>query len=143
MVGDLRTALTRPVGATRRAPKSSLRRVLERLADRRPELRLRWEEGTEVPADIEPLAQAVLAEALRNADRHSEPEAIEVSVFANAETFTLAIENDGVRGGRDTKGGGLGLRLAALEALRYEGLVEFGPLEGGRWRVRLLVPVED
>jgi signal transduction histidine kinase len=142
VVGDLRTALTRPVGAARRAPKSSLRRVLERLSARRPELRLSWEEGAELPADIESLAQSVLAEALRNADRHSEPETIEVSVSSNAETFTLAIENDGVRAGRKTKGGGLGLRLAALEALRYEGLVEFGPLEGGRWRVRLLVPVD-
>ena len=35
----------------------------------------------------------------------------------------------------------LSLRLAALEALRYEGLVEFGAAPGNRWRVRLVVPV--
>ncbi|HVD86402.1 MAG TPA: GAF domain-containing protein [Solirubrobacterales bacterium] len=141
VVGDLRTALTRPVAAIRRPPKASLAEVLERLAGRRQELRLEWEEDVEVPADLEPLAQAVLAEALRNADRHSEPSTIEVRVGSDGETFTLAIENDGVGDGRATKGGGLGLRLAALEALRYEGLVEFGALPAGRWRVRLLVPV--
>lgn len=141
VVGDLRTALTRPVASTRRPPKASLREVLERLAERREELRLDWEDEAEVPPDLEPLAQAVLAEALRNADRHSEPSLLEVCVASDGETFTLAVENDGVRDGRATKGGGLGLRLAALEALRYEGLVEFGPLPGGRWRVRLLVPV--
>ena len=53
----------------------------------------------------------------------------------------LAIENDGAGDGKSTRGGGLGLRLAALEALRYEGLVEFGAAPGGRWRVRLVVPV--
>lgn len=142
VVGDLRTALTRPVASTRRPPKASLREVLERVADRREELVLEWEDGVEVPADLEPVAQSVLAEALRNADRHSEPSAIEVSVAAEGGTFTLTVENDGAREDRTTKGGGLGLRLAALEALRYEGMVEFGPLPGRRWRVRLLVPVE-
>lgn len=142
VVGDLRTALTRPVASTRRPPKASLREVLERLAERREELRLDWQEGIEVPEHLEPLAQSVLAEALRNADRHSEPASLEVSVSSDGETFALAVENDGVRDGRATKGGGLGLRLAALEALRYEGLVEFGALPERRWRVRLVVPVE-
>lgn len=140
VVGDLRTALTRPVG-TRRAPKASLRQVVTRLVERRPELRLTWEEGAEVPPDVEQLAQSVLAEALRNADRHSAPSEIGISVFSDYETFSLAVENDGALNDKSTKGGGLGLRIAALEALRYEGLVEFGALPGGRWRVRLVVPV--
>lgn len=143
VVGDLRTALTRPVASTRRPPKANLREVLDRLGERREELVLQWQEGVELPAEIEPLAQSVLAEALRNADRHSEPSLIEVGVASDGETFTLTVENDGVRHGAATKGGGLGLRLAALEALRDEGLVEFGPLDGGRWRVRLLVPVRS
>ena len=37
----------------------------------------------------------------------------------------------------------MGLRLAALEALRYEGLVEFGSADRDRWKVRLVVPVRD
>lgn len=142
VVGDLRNALTRPVGATRPVPKASLAEVLERLVRRRPELSLEWEDGVEVPPGLEPVAQSVLSEALRNAYRHSEPSRIEVRVAADEETFSLTVENDGTGEGRGTKGGGLGLRLAALEALRYEGMVEFGSLPGGRWRVRLLVPVE-
>jgi hypothetical protein len=141
VVGDLRTALTRPVMTPRRAPKASLSEVLERLRQRRPELVLEWAEEVVVPPDLEPLAQSVLAEALVNADRHSEPSLIEVRVAADGETFTLAVENDGAGDGQATRGGGLGLRLAALEALGYEGLVEFGALPGGRWRVRLVVPV--
>ena len=142
VVGDLRRALTRPVAAARSAPKASLREGIARLLERRPEIGLEWEEGVTVPADLEPLAQSVLAEALRNVDRHSEPDRIEIRISSDGDTFTLAVENDGAGDGKATRGGGLGLRLAALEALRYEGLVEFGPMPGRRWRVRLVVPVE-
>lgn len=140
IVGDLRVALTRPVGSTRETPKTSLADVLSRLRARRPEVRVEWEDGVVVPAAIEPLAQSLLAEALRNTDRHADPTEINVRLSAADGTFSIAIENDGAGEGRATRGGGLGLRLAALEALRYEGLVEFGALPGGRWRVRLMVP---
>ena len=36
---------------------------------------------------------------------------------------------------------GMGLRLAAFEALQQGGVVEFGPVDDGRWRVRLTVPL--
>ncbi|HVY97078.1 MAG TPA: GAF domain-containing protein [Solirubrobacterales bacterium] len=140
VVADLRRLLTRPVETTP-APGASLRDLLERLGERRSELNLEWAEGVEVPAEAERLAQSVLAEALRNADRHAEPSRIDVRVTADADTFRLEVENDGTRDGRRTRGGGLGLRLAALEALHYEGLVEFGASGSGRWRVRLVVPV--
>jgi signal transduction histidine kinase len=141
VVADLRHALTRPVGGPSRGHQTSLVQQLGRLRERRPELRLEWPEGVEVPLDLEPLAQSVLNEALRNADRHAEPSQIDVRVGSDGETFTLTIENDGSREDRATKGGGLGLRLAALEALRYEGMIEFGSPSKGRWRVRLVVPV--
>ena len=35
---------------------------------------------------------------------------------------------------------GMGLRLAALEALQVGGVLEFGEREPGWWRVRLAVP---
>ena len=139
-VHDLRRRLTRPVEATPE-PGTGLREVLERLLERRSDLVLEWAEGVEVPVEAERLAQSVLAEALRNADRHAEPSRIDVRVSADGETFRLEVENDGTRDGRRTRGGGLGLRLAALEALHYEGLVEFGAHGPGRWRVRLVVPV--
>jgi signal transduction histidine kinase len=142
VVGDLRHALTRPVNTpTRRTSQKSLAQMLVRLQDRRPDLRVDWEDGFEVPVDLEPVAQSVLVEALRNADRHSEPSLIDIRVDSDDGTFSLTVENDGTGDGKETKGGGLGLRLAALEALRYEGLVEFGALPGDRWRVRLVAPI--
>jgi nitrate/nitrite-specific signal transduction histidine kinase len=141
VVGDLRHALTRPVATPPRANQVSLALVLERLLERRSDLRLDWEEGVVVPPDLELVTQSVLAEALRNADRHSTPSRIDIRVASDGDTFSLAVENDGAGDGKETKGGGLGLRLAVLEALRYEGLVEFGASPGGRWRVRLVVPV--
>jgi signal transduction histidine kinase len=140
VVHDLRRALTRPV-ATAAPVQAHLREVMTRLLERRPELRLSWQDGVEVPPDLEPLTQSMLAEALRNADRHSRPSRIDVGVRSDGETFSLTVENDGAGDGRATRGSGLGLRLAGLEALRYEGLVEFGPCAGERWRIRLVVPV--
>jgi signal transduction histidine kinase len=141
VVADLRRALTRPLEPPERATKACLGELLERLTERRPELRVEWADGVEVPADLEPVAQMVLNEALRNADRHARPSEVVVRIESGGETFTLSVENDGSGDGRATRGGGIGLRLAALEALRYEGLVEFGAVDDDRWRVRLVVPM--
>ena len=143
VVADLRHALTRPLDNPERPTKACLGELLERLTERRPELRVEWDDGVEVPADLEPVSQLVLNEALRNVDRHSKPSTIDVRVASDGETFSLSVENDGAGDGRSTRGSGLGLRLAALEALRYEGLVEFGSAGGNRWKVRLVVPVGD
>ena len=143
VVADLRRALTRPMEAPQRPGKACLGELLERLTERRPELSVDWADGVEVPMDLEPVAQLVLNEGLRNVDRHARPREILVRVASDGQTFSLSIENDGAGDGRSTRGSGLGLRLAALEALRYEGLVEFGSLDDDRWRVRLVVPVGD
>ena len=55
--------------------------------------------------------------------------------------FVLEVRNDGAQPARP-RGAGMGLRLAAVEALQRGALVEFGP-EGQDWRVRLVVPVEE
>jgi signal transduction histidine kinase len=143
VVADLRNALTRPLEKPARPTKACLGELLDRLVERRPELSVDWADEVAVPADLEPVAQLVLNEALRNVDRHAKPTAIDVRVASDGETFILSVENDGAGDGRSTRGSGLGLRLAALEALRYEGLVEFGSAGGGRWKVRLVVPVGD
>lgn len=143
VVADLRNALTRPLENPARPTKACLGELLDRLVERRPELHVDWPDGVAVPGDLEPVAQLVLNEALRNVDRHAKPTAIDVRLASDGETFTLSIENDGAGDGRSTRGSGLGLRLAALEALRYEGLVEFGSADRDRWKVRLVVPVGD
>ena len=63
-----------------------------------------------------------------------------MSVERDLDTFTLEVRNDGVSPG--ARGGGMGLRLAAFEALQQGGVVEFGSVRDGGWRVRLVVPLE-
>jgi signal transduction histidine kinase len=82
----------------------------------------------------------VLAEAVRNAHKHAQPTKVEVSLRRVDGALMLDVVNDGVRG--RPKQSGMGLRLAALEALQMGGIVEFGEPEPGTWRVRLAVPDE-
>jgi len=121
-------------------PGVTLRAELERLGRHYKELPLSWEMASEPPDELEPLAQSVLAEALRNADKHARPTTVSVRVSHERDTFTLEVRNDGVT---DAGGPGarMGLRLAALEALQRGGVLEFGPAGPAEWRVRLMVPI--
>ena len=139
---DLRDALGRPLAPPSLDTGATLREELARLNRHYKDLplELSWEEGVEVPAEIEPLAQSVLAEALRNADKHARPSSVRVRVNRVDGMFVLEVRNDGAQTG--TRGTGMGLRLAAVEALGRGALVEFGP-EGSEWRVRLVVPLDE
>ena len=140
---DLRDALSRPLAPTGFDTGATLRGELARL-DRHYKdlpLELDWDDGVEVPEEIEPLAQSVLAEALRNAHKHASPTRVQVHVGRADGTFVLEVRNDGARAG--SRGTGMGLRLAAVEALQRGALVEFGPEPGSVWRVRLVVPLGE
>ena len=139
---DLRDALGRPLAPRPLDTGATLSDELARLGRHYKDLPLEldWEEGVEVPQAIEPLAQSVLAEALRNADKHADPSSVRVRVGSVDGAFALEVRNDGARS--DTRGTGMGLRLAAVEALGSGALLEFGR-EGSDWRVRLVVPLED
>jgi len=103
-------------------------------------IRVQWATGVTVPLDLEPLTQSVLSEALRNVSKHAAATAIDVGVFRDEDTFKLEIRNDGVS--HAARGPGIGLRLAAFEALQHGGMVEFGPTADAGWRVRLVVPLK-
>jgi signal transduction histidine kinase len=141
-LADLREALSRPLAPASLDTGATLRGELARLGRHYKDLplELEWEEGVEVPEGVEALAQSVLAEALRNAHKHARPSSVRVHVGQVDGTFVLEVRNDGAQPG--SRGTGMGLRLAAFEALQRGALVEFGP-EGGDWRVRLVVPVEE
>jgi signal transduction histidine kinase len=147
-LADLRDALGRPLAPPSLDTGATLREELARLGRHYKDLPLEldWENGVEVPDDVEPLAQSVLAEALRNADKHADPSIVRVRVGQADGTFVLEVRNDGAGlRPRGTRGTGMGLRLAAVEALGRGALVEFGP-EGGdssEWRVRLVVPTGE
>jgi signal transduction histidine kinase len=141
---DLRRALQRPLG--RQAPETSttLLEEVERLRREHRDLHLVLRPGSEevrVPGELEPLAQSVLAEAVRNAHKHAAPTKVEVCLeVRDGDTLVLDVINDGVRG--KPRQSGMGLRLAALEALQLGGIVEFGERGEGSWRVRLAVPLD-
>jgi signal transduction histidine kinase len=141
---DLRRALQRPLGRTAPETQTTLLEEVERLRDAHPDLGIQLAPGSEgvpVPEELEPLAQSVLAEAVRNAHKHASPTQVEVSIGRADGTWVLEVCNDGVRGHARTISG-MGLRLSALEALQVGGIVEFGEREPGIWRVRLAVPYE-
>jgi signal transduction histidine kinase len=138
----LRTAIQRPLGRAPRATQTTFVAEVERLARVHPDLGVTLDSGSEgdVPASLEPLAQSVLAEAVRNAHKHAQPTRVAVRVGRSDGAFVMEVANDGVSGRR--RRAGMGLRLAALEALQSGGVVEFGEREPGTWQVRLVVPDE-
>ncbi len=127
--------------AGRRAPTgTTFMAEVERLARVHPDLGVTIEPGSarDVPPALEPLAQSVLAEAVRNAHKHARPTRVSVRIGHTDGTFVLEVANDGVIGHR--RRAGMGLRLAGFEALQSGGVVEFGEREPGTWQVRLVVP---
>ena len=140
-LSDLRSALQRPLGRPSRETETTLVEEVQRLSRRHPDLGVRLESGAQedVPAALEPLAQSVLIEAVRNAHKHAQPSRVSVKVGRVDGTFVLEVVNDGVVG-QPQRPPGMGLRLAAFEALQKGGIVEFGEREPGTWQVRLVVP---
>jgi signal transduction histidine kinase len=137
---DLRRALGRPLGRTSRPTQTTLLAEVHRLADQHPDLGIALVADEGVPPDLEPLAQSVLIEGIRNASKHADPTVVDVSLKRVDGAFVMEICNDGVHG-RPRPASGMGLRLAALEAIQAGGIVEFGEREPGIWRVRLAVPL--
>jgi signal transduction histidine kinase len=141
-LADLRRALERPLAPLPPETATTLAEELERVR-KSPGMAVEvdWRGDFTVPVDLEPLAQSVLAEALRNIAKHAHPTHVEVAVCRDAESFTLEVRNDGV-GGPVTdsdRRAGMGLRLAGFEARQYGGAVEAGPIGEDSWRVRLMV----
>ncbi|HUO74139.1 MAG TPA: GAF domain-containing protein [Solirubrobacteraceae bacterium] len=143
-LSDLRRALERPLAPLPPETGTTLGDELERLSASSgggAPVAVDWPDDVSVPLDLEPLAQSVLSEAMRNIGKHAQPSRIDVAVGRDADTFTLEVRNDGVHPG--ARGAGMGLRLAAFEALQQGGVVEFGPCPNSGWRVRLVVPLQQ
>jgi signal transduction histidine kinase len=141
-LSDLRSALERPLAPVSTDTGTTLAAEVARLVQAPgPRVQVIWPDDVAVPAGVEPLAQSVLAEALRNIAKHADPSMVEVAVAGDEDTFSLEVRNDGVAPG--ARGAGMGLRLAAFEALQHGGVVDFGAPEEGAWRVRLVVPLAE
>jgi signal transduction histidine kinase len=137
VIAELRSALGRSAGDTP-APRATLAELVERRAERTPEMVVLWPESVFVPSHLERLAQSVFVEALRNCEKHADPERIEVRVAAPSDAFELEVTNDGLDVNSRGPGTSLGLRLLTLEALQQDALLEFGEIPEGRWHVRMV-----
>jgi signal transduction histidine kinase len=141
-LNDLRSALQRPLGRVSRPTRTTLEAELKRIAIEVPDLRLTVDGAVPaIPTEHEALIQSVLAEAVRNARKHSIATALVVRVRSTDGLLVLEVENDGVGERRRVGPAGMGLRLTAIEALQVGGVVEFGERVPGTWQVRLAVPL--
>jgi signal transduction histidine kinase len=140
-LGDLRSAIQRPLGAEPRATGTTLAAEVARLAEQPLGFQLVLD-GTipELPSELEPLLQSVFAEAVRNVRKHALAQRLIVRVGRDDGLVVLEVENDGVGMRRASAPPGVGLRISALEAMHAGGLLEFGERDPGRWQVRLAVP---
>ena len=142
-LADLRTLVQRPLGRTSRPTGVTLADELTRLVALHGDLRIEVAPDADlaIPARLEPLAQSVLVESIRNVQKHATPTHVSVWGGRNDGAFILEVSNDGIAAVSGTTG--MGLRLAAFEALQAGGFIEFGEREKGIWKVRLVVPVDD
>jgi signal transduction histidine kinase len=141
-LGDLRSALQRPLGHSSRPTAMTFGEELERQRGLHPDLRITLDQGSvqDVPPALEALAQSILVEAMRNAHKHARASAVGVSVRDVEGTFVMEVRNDGASEVHGDGRAGIGLRVATLEALQHGGVLEYGELHPGVWQVRLVVP---
>jgi signal transduction histidine kinase len=138
-LSDLRDALRQPLRPAPKPTVTTLAAELERLRRQRVDLEIEVDgEIPEVPQALEPLLQSVFAEAMRNVRKHAHARSLVVRVRRREGLLVLEVKNDGVQ--QSAGPPGLGLRLAALEAMQAGGLLEFGERDPGLWQLRLTVP---
>jgi signal transduction histidine kinase len=140
---DLRDVV-QGTGEPARPPASqTLREEIHRLGAHYPDVQIDSSRAAQNPPEhLEALSQSVLAEALHNSVKHAQPTKVTVLTATEGGAFSLEVRNNGVSGKRQVDGVGMGLRLAAFDAIQNGGVLEFGPEESSGWRVRLFLPVD-
>src|SRR5215208_1661008 len=111
---ELKSVVQQPLGRTSRPTPTTLADEVERLSRRDSAPRIEPVPPIDVPPELEALAQSVLREALRNAQKHANPTRVTVSAGPANGVFVLEVVNDGVNGAARQQRTGMGLRLAAF-----------------------------
>jgi signal transduction histidine kinase len=139
---ELAAAMQRPLGRTPAPASVSLADEVARLESAHAGLHVDsdWELGVSIPQRFEGLAQNVLAEALRNARKHATPTKVTARIERDGGAAVLEVVNDGCR--EPAASPGMGLRLAGQDAANRGAALDWGPLRGDRWVVRLRMPLE-
>jgi signal transduction histidine kinase len=144
-LAELRRALQRPLVHVAPTTHTTLIEEVERLSSTYPDLGIELMPGSEdapPPERFEALAQSVLAEAVRNARKHSNTARVEVKTKRINDAWMMEVLNDQVKPGANRRRVGVGLRLAALETLQVGGILESRKSRAGTWRLRLTLPDE-
>src|SRR4051795_2656268 len=124
-LGELKSVVQQPLGRTSRPTQTTLAEEVERLRRSDGPMRIEATSDVEVPADLEALAQSVLREALRNAQKHATPTKVTVTAGETDGVFVLEVVNDGVNGS-SPRTTGVGLRLGGFAARPAGGVIEVG-----------------
>ncbi|MEV8313971.1 sensor histidine kinase [Streptomyces sp. NPDC059900] len=98
--------------------------------------------GRELPQLVELAAYRIVQEALTNVIKHAGARHAAVSVAATEGTVTVEITDDGPTPDA-VAGEGYGLIGMRERAAAVGGGLEAGPMAGGGWRVRAVIPVEE
>ena len=141
---DLRRALQRPLGRSAPETQTTLLEEVERLRTRAPRPAPHAARGLRAGADPGGARAARPVRAGRGRPQRAQARRADQGrgrlEVKDGDTLVLDVINDGVRS--KARQSGMGLKLAALEALQLGGIVEFGEREPGTWRVRLAVPLD-
>ncbi|MGW0906238.1 sensor histidine kinase [Streptomyces sp. NPDC002853] len=97
--------------------------------------------GRELPQLVELAAYRIVQEALTNVIKHADARHVAVSVAMVGEGLAVEITDDGPVSSA-APGEGYGLIGMRERATTMGGDLEAGPLPGGGWRVRAVLPVE-
>ena len=142
---DLRRALQRPLGRAAPETETTLLEEVERLRREHRDLHLTLRDGLRGRPHPARARAARPVGARRGGPQRPQARRADAASRSASRSRTTTrwcstSINDGVRG--KARQHGMGLKLAALEALQFGGIVEFGEREPGTWRVRLAVPLD-
>lgn len=97
--------------------------------------------GRELPQLVELAAYRIVQEALTNVIKHADARHVAVSVAVTGGRLAVEVTDDGPATATGP-GEGYGLIGMRERATAVGGNLEAGPLRGGGWRVRAVIPVE-
>lgn len=101
--------------------------------------------GRELPQLMELAAYRIVQEALTNVIKHADARHVAVSVAAAGGRLAVEVTDDGTATAGDAARTGEGYGLIGMRerTTAVGGGLEAGPLQGGGWRVRAVLPVDE
>ncbi|WP_188196001.1 sensor histidine kinase [Nonomuraea sp. SYSU D8015] len=105
------------------------------------EVRLRQPREVRLRPEVDLAAYRIVQEALTNTARHAGATHVRVELAVAGGELTIDVEDDGANASGGTEGSGL--TGMAERVARLGGTLEYGPLDGGGFRVRATLPAGD